>query len=74
MVDIKLLSESMPLALSEFEDHVKNDCTRSKEILSETWVFQCAKIVNERKEQLEQMMPNIEVIFLQILIDLRIGQ
>ena len=60
MVDITLLMESMPLTLPQFEELVKSGCAKSKEILSESWVFQCAKIVNDRKDQLEQMMPTTE--------------
>ena len=63
MVDIKLLMSSMPLSLPQFTDLVKNGCINSKEILSESWVFQCAKIVNDRKDQLEQWMPAAEVVF-----------
>ena len=64
MIDIKLLTESMPLTLPQFEELLKNGCAKSKEILSESWVFQCAKIVNDRKDQLEQMMPATEVSFI----------
>lgn len=74
MVDIKLLTESIPLSPQQFEELVRDGCSKSKEILSESWVFQCARIVNDRKDQLEQVMPNIEVhvllypLFLSVII------
>lgn len=61
MIDISLLSKSIPLTLSELNDLVKKGCAMSKEVLCENWVFECVKIVNLRKDLLEQIMPTIEV-------------
>ena len=61
MINVKQLSESMPLTLQHLEELIQQGCAKSREILSETWVFQCAKLIGDRRDVVEEMMPNNEV-------------
>eukprot|EP00795_Rhopilema_esculentum_P000293 gene293-9945_t len=60
MIDVHLLSLSMPLTLPELQKQVEDSCAKSKEELAETWVFQCAKIIGDRRTSVEEMMPGSE--------------
>ena len=62
MIDVHLLSLSMPLTLPELQKQVEDSCAKSKEELAETWVFQCAKIIGDRRKSVEEMMPGSEVL------------
>lgn len=58
----------MPLTLQHFEELIQQGCAKSREILSETWVFQCAKLIGDRRAIVEEMMPHSEVILTYILV------
>eukprot|EP00794_Sanderia_malayensis_P006878 gene6878-7653_t len=57
MIDAELLFKSMPLTMDAFKRLIENSCAKSRAILADKWIFQCAKIACEKKDAIERNMP-----------------
>ncbi|XP_070559259.1 dynein axonemal heavy chain 3-like isoform X5 [Ptychodera flava] len=61
LIDIAGLKSIMPITMEEFHDHVKTSSAMGAKILKQEWLKECAGIINDNRESIEEWMPKDEV-------------
>lgn len=51
----------MPLTVEVFSKLVSQSCAKSVENLKEVWIPTCAKIISDKRDEVESWMPYVEV-------------
>lgn len=69
MCDIPDLTAKSPLTVDGLLEHIKLSCEKGRAMLKETWLVECATIVGDLKEDIENMMPVDEVRLLSFMLD-----
>ena len=63
LVDIEDLVFHMPLSIAEFSRLVSESSQKAVQHLKEVWIPSCAKLISEKREDVEAWMPQDEVWF-----------
>ena len=61
LIDIPGLKQVIPITMEAFLDHVKASCKRGRQLLVDGWLAECATIVDEQREAIEEWMSLDEV-------------
>ena len=57
LIDIPKLREVMPVTMEDFTEHVKESSKKGAEILRTQWVNECCDIIDEHRDNIEDLMP-----------------
>ena len=58
MIDIPNLREIMPVTMEDFIEHVKASSKKGAEILKTQWLTECCDIIDEQRDNIEELMPS----------------
>ena len=58
MIDIANLREIMPVTMEDFIEHVKASSKKGAEILKTQWLTECCDIIDEQRDNIEELMPS----------------
>ncbi|XP_077987554.1 dynein axonemal heavy chain 3-like isoform X2 [Glandiceps talaboti] len=61
LIDIPGLKSITPITIEEFHAHVKKSSAMGAKILKDEWLKECANIINDNRECIEEWMPKDEV-------------
>ena len=61
LIDIPGLTKSLPLTTESFRNHVQQSCNEAARTIQMDWVPACVKIISDRREEVEALMPDDEV-------------
>lgn len=62
LIDIASLKESLPLTITDLKKNAYKATQHGVKRLMETWIPSCVKIISDRREDIEEYMPEEEVI------------
>ena len=57
LTDIPELRKIMPVTMEDFIEHVKESSKKGAEILRTQWVNECCDIIDEHRDNIEDLMP-----------------
>lgn len=52
---------ALPLTKDQLKQHVQQSCERGASILRHEWIPSCVKIISDRRDDVEDVMSEIEV-------------
>ena len=61
LINIGHLKASLPLTIAELKTHVHKASQEGVKTLLETWLPACVKIISEKRDEIEECMPEEEV-------------
>ena len=67
LINVEELVLSMPLTMVEFSRLVSESSSKAVQHLKEVWIPTCAKLISDKRENVEAWMPQDEVFFSPIL-------
>lgn len=62
LIDIPGLEGSLPLTITDLRKNAHKATQHGVRTLLETWVPSCVKIISDRRDEIEQWMPEDEVV------------
>lgn len=69
LIDIPSLKESLPLTILDLKKNVHKATQQRVKRLMEMWIPSCVKIISDRRDYIEECMPEDEVILKHLVHD-----
>ena len=63
LVDIPGITKSLPLTIEIFSKRVQESSEKAARLLQTEWVPACVKIISDKRQEIEALMPDDEVRF-----------
>lgn len=62
MIDLDLLKQKMPLTINDFKKITSEQVQLKKEFLNKVWLIECAEIIKENQESIENLATQNEMV------------